>query len=68
MKDEILKKSYLNAFDIKDKYIKDMLIVITKSLMDDSKQRCVKIDDNRLRYELIFYKIRSKKLNRIRSW
>ena len=28
MKDEILKKSYINAFDIKDKYLKDMLIVI----------------------------------------
>ena len=63
MKDEILKKSYLNAFDIKDKYIKDMLIVITKSLVDDTKQRCVKIDDNRLRDELIYYKFYGEKIN-----
>ena len=63
MKDEILKKSYLNAFDIKDKYIKDMLIVITKSLVDDAKQRCVKIDDNRLRDELIYYKFYGEKIN-----
>ena len=63
MKDEILKKSYLNAFDIKDKYIKDMLIVITKSLVDDANQRCVKIDDNRLRDELIYYKFYGEKIN-----
>lgn len=63
MKDDILKKSYLNAFDIKDKYIKDMLIIITKSLIDDSSQRCVKIDDNRLRDELIYYKFYGEKLN-----
>lgn len=63
MKDEILKKSYLNAFDIKDNYIKDMLIVITKSLMDDLKQRCVRIDDNRLRDELIYYKFYGQKLD-----
>lgn len=62
MKDEILKKSYLNAFDIKDKYIKNMLIVITKSLIDDAKQRCVKIDDNRLRDELIYYKFYGEKI------
>ncbi|MGL5507551.1 MAG: hypothetical protein ACRDB0_06590 [Paraclostridium sp.] len=63
MKDEILKKSYLNAFDINDKYIKDMLIIVAKSLKDDAKQRCVKIDDNRLRDELIYYKFYGEKLD-----
>lgn len=62
MKDELLKKSYLNAFDIKDEYIKEMLIITTKSLIDDASQRCVKIDDNRLRDELIYYRFYGEKI------
>ena len=56
MNDDLLKKAYINAFSINDKYIKDMIIINTKSLIDDISQRYVKIDKNRLKDELLYYK------------
>ena len=53
MNDDLLKKAYINAFSINDKYIKDMIIINTKSLIDDISQRYVKIDKNRLKDELL---------------
>ncbi len=35
MKEELLKKSYINAFSINDDYIKSMIIINTKSLIDE---------------------------------
>ena len=56
MKDNLIKKSYISAFNIDDKYLKDLIVVNTKCLIDDNIQRCVYIDNNRLRDELIYYK------------
>ena len=65
MKEELLKKAYINAFGIEDKYIKDMIILNTKSLIDDLAQRYVKIDKNRLRDELLYYRFYGEKLDDI---
>ncbi|MBC6004314.1 MAG: hypothetical protein E7C86_01095 [Paeniclostridium sordellii] len=62
MKEDLLKKAYINAFGIEDKYIKDMIILNTKSLVDDITQRYVKIDKNRLKDELLYYKFYGQKL------
>ena len=62
MKEDLLKKAYINAFGIENKYIKDMIILNTKSLVDDITQRCVKIDKNRLKDELLYYKFYGQKL------
>ena len=56
MKDNIIKTAYISAFDIKDKYLKDLIIINTKCLIDDKTQRCVYVDNNRLRDELIYYR------------
>lgn len=56
MKDNIIKNAYISAFDIKDKYLKDLIIINTKCLIDDNTQRCVYVDNNRLRDELIYYR------------
>ena len=63
MKDNLIKKAYISAFDIEDKHLKDLIVVNTKCLIDDNIQRCVYIDDNRLRDELIYYKFYGEKLN-----
>lgn len=55
MKDDIIKKAYISAFDINDNGLKDLLIINTKCLVDDATQRYVYIDNNRLKYELIYY-------------
>lgn len=65
MKEELLKKAYINAFSIEDKYIKNMIILNTKSLIDDLAQRYVKIDKNRLRDELLYYRFYGEKLSDI---
>ncbi|MFR3071426.1 MAG: hypothetical protein ACLTK8_00685 [Paeniclostridium sp.] len=62
MREDLLKKAYINAFGIEDKYIKDMIILNTKSLVDDITQRYVKIDKNRLKDELLYYKFYGQKL------
>lgn len=65
MKEELLKKAYINAFSIEDKYIKNMIVLNTKSLIDDLAQRYVKIDKNRLRDELLYYRFYGEKLSDI---
>lgn len=65
MKEELLKKAYINAFSIEDKYIKNMIILNTKSLIDDLAQRYVIIDKNRLRDELLYYRFYGEKLDDI---
>ncbi|MCU9814997.1 MULTISPECIES: hypothetical protein [Paraclostridium] len=65
MKEELLKKAYINAFSIEDKYIKNMIILNTKSLIDDLAQRYVKIDKNRLRDELLYYRFYGERLDDI---
>ncbi|MGL5642786.1 MAG: hypothetical protein ACRDDM_10975, partial [Paraclostridium sp.] len=65
MKDELLKKAYINAFSIKNKYIKDMIVLNTKSLIDDVAQRYVRIDKNRLKDELLYYKFYGEKVSDI---
>ena len=62
MKDNLIKKSYISAFDIDDKSLKDLMIISTKCLIDDNTQRCVYIDNNRLRDELIYYKFYGEKI------
>ncbi|WP_296645456.1 hypothetical protein [Romboutsia sp. 13368] len=56
MKDNLIKTAYISAFDIKDKYLKDLIIINTKCLIDNKTQRCVYVDNNRLRDELIYYR------------
>lgn len=56
MKDNIIKKSYISSFNIEDKALKDLMIINTKCLIDDAKQRCVYVDENRLKDELIYYR------------
>lgn len=56
MKNNIIKKCYLSAFDINDKNLKDLIIINTKCLVDDGKNRVVFIDSNRLKDELIYYR------------
>ncbi|MGL5694930.1 MAG: hypothetical protein ACRCXA_12685, partial [Peptostreptococcaceae bacterium] len=56
MKDDVIKNCYLAAFDINDKNLKDLMIINTKCLVDDGKNRYVYIDSNRLKDELIYYR------------
>lgn len=62
MKDNIIKRSYISAFDINDKNLKDLIIINTKCLIDDNKQRYIFIDNNRLKDELIYYKYYGEKI------
>ena len=63
MKDNLIKKAYISAFDIDDKYLKDLIVINTKCLIDDKIQRYVYIDSNRLRDELIYYKFYGERPN-----
>ncbi|MCR1954370.1 hypothetical protein NSA24_05915 [Clostridioides mangenotii] len=62
MKEVLIKNAYINSFDIDDKIIKDILIINTKSLVDDKTQRCVYIDESRLKGELIYYRYYGEKI------
>lgn len=54
--DNTVKNSYISAFDTDSKIIKMLMLVNTKCLIDDFKQRYLYIDNNRLRDELRYYK------------
>lgn len=56
MKQKIIKNAYISAFDIDDKNLKDLILINTKCLVDDSKQRYVFVDNKRLKDELIYYR------------
>ncbi|MGL6106720.1 hypothetical protein [Romboutsia sp.] len=62
MKDSVIKKAYIAAFDIEDIVLKHLMIINTKCLIDDNIQRCVCIDNNRLKDELIYYRFYGQKL------
>ena len=61
MKNNLIKNAYISAFDVEDKYLKDLIIINTKCLIDDKTQRYVYIDNNRLRDELIYYRFYGEK-------
>lgn len=61
MKDNIIKKSYIAAFGIENKSLKDLITINTKCMIDDSTQRYVYIDNNRLKDELIYYNFYGEK-------
>ncbi|WP_195251564.1 hypothetical protein [Romboutsia sp. 1001713B170207_170306_H8] len=63
MKDNIIKKCYLSAFDVNDKNLRYLIIVNTKCLVDDGKNRCVFVDVNRLKDELIYFKFYGEALS-----
>lgn len=56
MKENLIKNAYISSLDIQDKYLKYLIIINTKCLIDDKIQRCVYVDNNRLRDELIYYR------------
>ncbi|SHJ61705.1 hypothetical protein [Tepidibacter formicigenes] len=62
MEDKI-KNSFIYSFLCKDKYLKDLIILNLKSLIDNKNERKITIDYNRLRDELIFYKYYGVKYN-----
>lgn len=57
MKENIIRNSYLNSFNIDDKSkgLEHLIIINTKCLVDDKIQRYVYIDNNRLKDELRYY-------------
>ena len=57
MKENLIRNSYLNSFDIDDKSkgLEHLIIINTKCLVDDKIQRYVYIDNNRLKDELRSY-------------
>ncbi|WP_042276972.1 hypothetical protein [Faecalimicrobium dakarense] len=62
MKDNIIKDAYTFAFDMGDKSLKDLIIINTKCLVDDEKQRYVYIDNTRLKDELIYFRFYGEKI------
>lgn len=65
MNDELLKKVYTSSFNSASRALKDLIIINTKSLIDDKVQRCVYIDENRLRDELVYYRFYGEKIGDI---
>ena len=57
MKENLIRNSYLNSFNIDDKSkgLEHVIIINTKCLVDDKIQRYVYIDNNRLKDELRYY-------------
>ncbi len=57
MKENLIRNSYLNSFNIDDKSkgLEHLIIINTKCLVDDKIQRYVYIDNNRLKDELRYY-------------
>lgn len=57
MKENLIRNSYLNSFNIDDDEngLRSLIIINTKCLIDDKTQRYVYIDNNRLKDELRYY-------------
>ena len=57
MKENLIRNSYLNSFNIDDKSkgLEHLIIINTKCLVDDKIKRYVYIDNNRLKDELRYY-------------
>lgn len=54
--DNAVKNAYISAFDTDSDIIKMLILINTKCLIDDFKQRYLFVDNNRLRDELRYYK------------
>lgn len=61
MKDNIIKKAYIAAFEVENKSLKELMTINTKCMVDNSTQRYVYIDNNRLKDELIYYNFYGEK-------
>mgnify|MGYP000482652377 FL=1 len=55
MRDDLIKNCYISSFDIEDSSLKHLMIIGTKSLIDNKLQRNVYVDNNRLKDELIYF-------------
>lgn len=62
MVENIIKNSYVSLFSIKDDFLKEIILINTKCLVDNKKQRYVYVDSNRLKDELIYHKFYGNKL------
>ena len=60
-----IKNSFISAFDIDNKLLKELIIINTKCLVDDKIQRYVYVDNFRLKDELIYHKYYGTKNDRI---
>ncbi|MGX9755009.1 hypothetical protein ACWYRQ_01965 [Clostridioides difficile] len=65
MNDILIKKVYTSSFNNGSKALKDLIIINTKSLMDDKTQRCVYIDEKRLKDELIYFRFYGEKIGSV---
>lgn len=65
MNDVLIKKVYTSSFNNGSKALKDLIIINTKSLIDDKTQRCVYIDENRLKDELIYFRFYGEKIGNV---
>ncbi len=61
--DNFVKNAYISAFDTDSDIIKTLMLVNTKCLIDDFKQRYLFVDNNRLRDELRYYKFYGAEYN-----
>lgn len=65
MNDVLIKKVYTSSFNNGSKTLKDLIIINTKSLIDDKTQRCVYIDEKRLKDELIYFRFYGEKIGNV---
>lgn len=65
MNDILIKKVYTSSFNNGSKALKDLIIINTKSLIDDKTQRCVYIDEKRLKDELIYFRFYGEKIGNV---
>ncbi|MCC0717964.1 MULTISPECIES: hypothetical protein [unclassified Clostridioides] len=65
MNDVLIKKVYTSSFNNGSKALKDLIIINTKSLIDDKTQRCVYIDEKRLKDELIYFRFYGEKIGNV---
>ncbi|MED9947210.1 MAG: hypothetical protein U0J50_03060 [Peptacetobacter hiranonis] len=61
--DNFVKNAYISAFDTDSDIIKMLMIVNTKCLIAEFKQRYLYVDNNRLRDELRYYKFYGAEYN-----
>lgn len=61
--DNAVKNAYISAFDTDSDIIKMLILINTKCLIDDFKQRYLFVDNNRLREELRYYKFYGAEYN-----
>ncbi len=58
-----MKNAFVYSFFCKDSYLKDLMILNVKSLVDDKNEKVVFIDYSRLKEELVFYQYYGEKQN-----